>query len=208
MMVYPIMLNLDGKQAVVIGGGEVAERKVSSLLRAKALVTVVSPSLSEGMQSLVEQENILWCKKRFEPADVAGAFIVVAATNDRKVNLAVYEAAKDKLINIVDRPDLCTFHVPAVFEQGKLTLAISTGGASPALAKTIKQKLGQVFDDSYGDYLDFLAVTRPIVLEKVSQESGRRALFRKLASEQFFTEGNWEQAFQMLLNESFEKEED
>lgn len=208
MVVYPIMLNLAGKQAVVIGGGEVAKRKVVSLLKGRALVTIIAPSLTEELQLLVESENILWCNKRFEQADVADAFIVVAATNDRKVNLAVYEAAKDKLINIVDRPDLCSFQVPAVFEQGRLTLAISTGGASPTLAKTIKQKLGQVFDDSYREYLDFLAMTRPVVLEKISDETTRRQIFRTLASERFFTEKNWKDTFQQLLKESIEKEED
>ncbi len=199
------MLQIEGKQAIVVGGGEVAARKVTSLIKANASVTVVSPSLSDPLQQWVKAGKIQWMQKSFSKEDVADAFIVVAATNDKAINFAVYEAAKDKLLNIVDRPDLCSFHVPARFERGSLTVAISTDGISPALTKEIKKRLGSMFDESYENYLHFLKGAREITQMNVKDEKKRRFLLQQIATESFFLEKNWEESFHRLLREVNEK---
>src|SRR5581483_10545429 len=117
---YPIFLNLKNNPCLVAGGGNVAHRKVKSLLQAGAKVTVVSPELSPLFKSIRNQPHFRWKKKLFALADVQGQWLAVAATNNKAVNAKVAQAcaARRVPVNVVDRPDLCDFHVPAVFRQG------------------------------------------------------------------------------------------
>lgn len=178
---YPVILNIAGLPVVVVGGGTVATRKVGKLLEAGAQVTVVSPDLAPRLQEWAGHGKIRWLDKRFEPGDIRGARLVIAATNDPQVNLAVYNALEPyQWINIVDRPDLSDFVVPTTLRRGKLSISVSTSGASPGLAKQITAELAERYDEVYADYVDFLAQCRLEILQHVSDQQQRKRLFAAL----------------------------
>ncbi|GAA4704929.1 precorrin-2 dehydrogenase/sirohydrochlorin ferrochelatase family protein [Brevibacillus fulvus] len=185
---YPLMIDLSGRSCLVVGGGEVAERKVLSLMQAGADVTVLSPELSPGLHALwQEQRKFRWIAEEFRQQQVAGYTLVIAATNRAEVNLAVYRAVKltDGWINIVDRPDLCNFIVPSVIQRGKLMVAVSTSGASPSLAKKLKTELERLIGPEYEEYLDFLAETRQQVLAQVDDAKVRKRIFQQLLDDAY-----------------------
>ncbi len=139
-------------------------------------------------------------EKRFDPDDLAEAFLVIAATNDRKVNEAVAQAAAPgQLVNVVDDPERCDFHVPAVIRRGPLTIAVSTGGSSPAVARRIRRELEEKYGEEYRPYLEFLQRARGIVLREVEDAEGRKRLFQALAADSFRQSGRWEEEFTRLL---------
>lgn len=161
MEAYPIMLNIKNQEVVVVGGGTIAYRKIIGLVQAGASVTVISPVIDGKIEKLRTEYNIEWKNKEFEPGDIASALVVIAATNSKIVNeLVALSAGKHQLVNIVDNPEYSNFHVPAKLTRGDLTISVATGGASPTLAKVIRDELSSVYDDSYGDYLIFLAEVR------------------------------------------------
>ncbi|WP_257348479.1 NAD(P)-binding protein [Pseudalkalibacillus decolorationis] len=172
---YPIMINLQGKKAVVIGGGKVAYRKILSLLEAKAEVTVVSPAVIVEVKTLIDKNGVSWYKKQVEATDYQDAFIVIAATNRKETNQEVAEqAGSHQLVNIVDQPNLGNFHVPAKLTRGKLTIAVSTGGASPILAKKIRDDLSKTYDETYEDYLEDLFKYREKIKQMPLSEQEKR----------------------------------
>jgi len=169
------------KLAVVIGGGKVAARKVQALLDANAKITVVSPQMIETLHDLVRKGKIQWRKKYFHPADLNGAFIVIAATNDHETNREIVSCCHShQLVNVVSNPELGNFHVPAVLRRGKLTIAVSTQGAAPMLAKKIRDELGQMYDDTYADYVDQLEKKRKHIIRTVSDPLERQAELEKI----------------------------
>lgn len=183
---YPAMLNLSGKKAVVIGGGAVAARKILTLLEVDAKVTVISPELHESIMELVLEKKITWKQKRFEPNDLQDFFLIIAATNHSAVNVQVYESANDQqLINLVDRPDLSNFIVPASLRRGALTISVSTSGANPGLARKIKQDLAKEYDEVYEEYLSFLEQSRKRVIAEVADSKIRRHILQGLLEPQF-----------------------
>ena len=140
---YPVFLNMQGQLCVVIGGGEIAERKVEALLEAGAIVTLIAPECTTGLQAMAEHPSITWHQRGYSTGDLSGAFIAIAATDDRSVNEAVTKEATEQNtpLNVVDVTDLCTFIAPSVIRRGPVTLAISTGGMGPALARKLRQEL-------------------------------------------------------------------
>lgn len=180
---YPIMLNICNKDAVVIGGGKVAYRRIMSLLKAGANVTVISPYLNEPVKKLIDENKVHWFEKRFEADDLAFAMIVVAATNDKKVNEQVaLLSSRHQLVNVVDNKEISNFHVPAKLTRGKLTIAVATEGASPTLAKKIRDEIALVYDESYGDYLEFLALAREEILGKKFDDVVKNKLLEELSN--------------------------
>ena len=145
-MFFPVYLNLNGKRVVVIGGGEVAERKVASLAGTGAAIVVISPTLTPQLLALAESNAIEWQKRNFARGDSSGATLVLSATNDPAISREVWEEATTAgiLVNTADQPALCDFIMPAVVRRGELAVAISTGGASPALAATLREKLSEM----------------------------------------------------------------
>lgn len=135
---YPIFLDIEGKKCVVIGGGNVAKRKIKGLLRAKANVVVISPDLDNELKN-----RVLWIGREYKDGDLEDAFIAIAATNNKEVNQMVYNEAEMKgiLVNIVDNPDLCRFIVPSIIKRDDFTIAISSGGKDPSLSKKIRLTL-------------------------------------------------------------------
>ena len=140
---YPVYLNLKERSCVVVGGGEVAERKIQSLLECGARVTIISPEATPAIQERARTGEVVWEPREYADGDLKGAFVAIAATDRRKVNEAIAdEATRERVIlNVVDDPDLCTFIAPAVVRRGDVTVALSTGGASPALARKIREEL-------------------------------------------------------------------
>ena len=181
MASYPLFLELQGRPCLVIGGGRVAFGKASTLLRCGAKVTVVSPRLSSGLRRLARGRKIRWKTHRFRPVDLAGMELAVAATDDQQVNLqATREARRRKVwINVADRPALCSFILPSVVRRGKLVLAISTGGASPALAKWIRKDLEGRYGPEFGRLLARATAARKRVQRKVRSQAARKRLFEK-----------------------------
>ena len=186
MLYYPVFLNLKNKKAVVIGGGSVAERKAQTLLSCDADVSIISPKITPRLRRLVKEGKIEYIKKGYEDKDIKDAFIVVAATNDRGINEAIYKAAERYgcLLNIVDKPESSNFIVPSVISRGDLTIAISTGGRSPALSKQIRKELQQIYGREYEIFIKTMGKIRGALLRSVSSEKARRRIFTKLAKKQ------------------------
>jgi len=139
---YPISLNLTKKQVVVVGGGKIAERKIIGLMEAGATITVISPEITNPLFELSQSGKINWVEKPFTEQDLKHAFLIIAATNKIDVNLKVKEAASpNQLICLIDNPEQSNFIFPSVINRGKLHIAVSTSGASPLLAKKIKQEI-------------------------------------------------------------------
>ena len=153
MMKYlPIFLDIDKKPCLVVGGGEVANRKVQQLLKAKARVTVIAPRLCPQLMDLFEKNTIDYIADRFYPSSLIQVTLVIAATNDTDVNRQISALAMQRgiLVNVVDVKHLCSFIMPSVIDRNPLQIAISTGGASPVLARYLRAKLETVIPASYG----------------------------------------------------------
>lgn len=178
---YPITLVEPELHAIVIGGGAVAARKVRSLLDAGARVTVIAPQLDVELEELARAERIAAIRRAYQTGDLRDARLVIAATDDAQVNQAVYAEARARgiLINVVDDPVHCTFHVPALVRRGNITIAISTGGASPALAKHLRAQIEKLIGSEYVQLATLLAELRPRVQARVAREH-REALWHAL----------------------------
>jgi precorrin-2 dehydrogenase / sirohydrochlorin ferrochelatase len=148
---YMAALKLKGHRCVVVGGGEIGLEKVEGLLLCDADVTVIAPEVVPGLGDHAAEGSIAWERREFRESDLDGAFLAVAATGDTEVNIAVSEAAERRamLVNVVDVPPLCNFILPAIIRSGPLAIAISTAGASPALAKRMRDEIGEAFGEPY-----------------------------------------------------------
>ncbi|MFT9601112.1 NAD(P)-binding protein [Mesobacillus sp.] len=206
-MLYPINVRIRDRNVVVIGGGKVAQRKVFGLLDAGAKVKIVSPELTSELLRLTETGEISWRPEPYAKEDLEGALLIIAATDDRETNMAVKKhAAANQLVNLADNPEESDFQVPSVMKRGKLTIAVSTSGASPVLAKKICGQLEQMFDEQYESYLDFLASSRKEIKAAVKDETVKRKLLRTLADESFVKEPYREERFARLLEEAISEE--
>lgn len=177
---YPIFLNIQGKKCVVVGGGNVAWRKVCSLKEAGAKVTVVSPDFCPELEGEAGVERI---QQKYDTAILKGAALVIASTDDGVVNKKVYRDAIESgiLVNVVDKPELCSFIVPASVMRGNLCISISTGGASPALARNIRENLEQHFGEEYDEFTKLLSEMRQQMLSEIKNESIRRDILQRIA---------------------------
>lgn len=198
---YPIMLQLEGKKVVVVGGGKVAERKVNGLLGTGARVSVISPVVTVELRRLASQGVIDWKEKLFSPDDMKDAFLIFAATNDRELNQFIRNSAGvHQLVTIADDPDESDFHVPAHFHRGRLSIAVSTGGASPTLASRIRAELEQQFDERYEEYLEFLYKARQQILKEVADPVIKRKILKAIVTTEFFNSDQREADLKQLLD--------
>lgn len=165
---YPVYLNVAGRRCVVFGGGTVAEGKVCHLLEAGARVTVVSPEVTPVIQDAVQRGELEWQAREYQPSDLEGAFLGIAATSVRQVNRQISQKAGQLgvLMNVVDDPPHCTFIAPSVVRRGPVTLAISTGGASPALARKLRELLANDPVLEWADLAGVLARARAEVKKR------------------------------------------
>ncbi len=168
MAYYPIFLELEGRRCLVVGGGAVSQRKVEGLLGAGARVTVVSPRLCDGLENLRRQGRVEHLAREYAPGDLAGFALAVVATDDGSVNGAVADEGRERAVwvNAVDDPANCDFIVPSVTRRGDLTVAISTGATSPALARKVREEMEEFLDDGYGMILSLAAEVRRVLEEK------------------------------------------
>jgi len=149
---YIACLKLTGRRCVVVGGGEIGLEKVEGLLACDGAVTLIAPEAEQALQGYAREGSIRWeCREYAGPADLEGVFMAIAATDDTDVNIAVYDDAERRamLVNVVDVPPLCNFILPAIVRTGPLAIAISTAGASPALAKRIKRQIAEEYGEPY-----------------------------------------------------------
>jgi precorrin-2 dehydrogenase/sirohydrochlorin ferrochelatase len=181
---YPIFAVIEDKPCLVVGGGAVGERKVLDLMAAGARVTVVSRTLTPELAALADRGEITYLPEDFRESQVEGMALVMAATDDPQVNARVSAAAQARAIwvNVADEPEYCSFIVPAQVRRGDLTLAISTGGASPALARQVREELQQHFGPEYGPYLDLLRRVRTRVLADRRAHPDNGPLFHRLVN--------------------------
>lgn len=214
---YPVFLDLASRRVVVVGAGEVAWRKVERLLGAGAQVLVVGMQGCKQMHGALESGVVSWHQRAYIPGDLDGACLCICATDDRETNRAVSKDAKALGIpvNVVDDPELCTATIPSVMRRGKLQIAISTSGASPALARKIRQDMEQRYDKYWERYLDVLAEARVLIKQRVPEcASVRKPLFEALLDgrlEERIEQGenvDAEQAFAEYIAPIMEEERD
>jgi siroheme synthase-like protein len=148
---YIACLKLSGRRCVVVGGGHVGLEKVEGLLACDGDVTLVAPDAIEPLRALADERSIRWERREYRPEDLEGTFMVIAATSDTEANIRIYEDAERRamLVNVVDVPPLCNFILPAIIRNGPLAIAISTAGASPALAKRIRDEIAEEYGEPY-----------------------------------------------------------
>jgi len=179
---YPVSLNLEDRKCVIIGGGIIAERKVVTLLEAGAVVRVVSPDLTDKLQELANHSLIEYIPSDYESHHLDSAFLVIAATNIREVNKAVFDEAQQRgiLVNVVDDPELCTFFAPAVVRRGDLTISVSTAGKSPSLSRRIREQLEAIYGLEYSDFVELLGEIRAEVIEQHLDYNESARAFREI----------------------------
>ena len=182
---YPAILLLDGRLAVVIGGGKIAERKVRTLRDAGAKVRLVADAVTPALRDLTDSGELELVERRYGRGDLAGAVVVVAAPDDEEVNRSVYADATEAGIpvNVVDNTALCTFIAPSIIRRGDLVVAISTGGAAPALAVRIRERLEQEFGDEYARFLELTAELREQITVPGDQDDRAKAWYRVIDSD-------------------------
>ena len=187
---FPMMVKLESRRCIVVGGGEVAASKTDILLGCGAQVVVIAQGATESIQALARQAKLEWTARDFVAADLNGAFLVVAATNSSAVNEEVFRAGRERgvLCNVVDDPEHCDFFYPAVVRRGALQIAISTAGYSPALAHRLRLELEQQFGPEYGAWLEEVGQRRREIMTRELSEVLRRELLERIASRQSYEE--------------------
>lgn len=185
---YPITLRIEGKKAAIAGGGKIAYFKIGPLLEAGADVTVISPEIDRKIQELVTSGQVKWVQKEYERADVEDAFLIIAATDNKEINERIEEeAGENQLVNVISDPTRGNCHFPAALKQGKLLIAVSTGGASPKLAKQIRNELKNVYDETYEEYLEFLNECRVQIKRLNYDKAARHKLLQQILQDEYRT---------------------
>ncbi len=200
---YMISLNLKYKKCLVVGGGKVAERKVRSLLECRALVYLVSPGVVPELSSMAAEGLLNYRQGSYKSSDLDDMFLVFGATGEEEVNRQIAEdcSRRNLIVNIVDDPAKCNFYVPATVRRGPLTIAVSTGGKSPLLARKIREELELVYGPQYGDFLEILGAFREEILKNITDPEKKKKKLEDLVSNEILSmlrKGRLEQAKEML----------
>ncbi|MDX8152635.1 bifunctional precorrin-2 dehydrogenase/sirohydrochlorin ferrochelatase [Patulibacter brassicae] len=181
---YIACLKLRDRVGLVVGGGELGLEKTEGLLACDANVVVVSPEVLPEVERLAEEGSVVWLKREYEPSDLEGKFLVIACTDDTDTNIRIFEDAERRamLANIVDVPPLCNFILPAIVRTGPLAIAISTAGASPALAKRMKDEISGMFGEEYARLAVILNDTRGWAKGTLPTYQDRKAFFEGIVN--------------------------
>jgi precorrin-2 dehydrogenase / sirohydrochlorin ferrochelatase len=181
---YIACIRLSGRRCVVVGGGDVGLEKVEGLLACDGDVTLVAPDAIEPLRELAAEGSIRWERRGYRPEDLEGTFIAIAATSDTEVNIAVFEDAERRamLVNVVDVPPLCNFILPAIIRTGPLAIAISTAGASPALAKRIRDEIAEEYGEPYARLAVLLNEVRGWAKDTLPTYQDRKAFFESIVN--------------------------
>ena len=182
MRYYPINLDIQNRNCLVVGGGSVGTRKVITLLKCGANVTVVSPVISESLQALEKSTSLILKARSYRTADLEGMFLVIGATDNEPLNRQISSDAESRstLCNIADRPAVCNFILPSIVQRADLVITISTSGKSPALAKKLRKTLESQFGEEYGDFLELLGAIRKKLLNQAHEPEVHKPLFEQL----------------------------
>jgi precorrin-2 dehydrogenase/sirohydrochlorin ferrochelatase len=182
MRYYPIQLDIQNRPCLVVGGGAVGTRKVNTLLKCGAKVTVVSREVSPRVAELARAGSIVVEKRDYRSADLDGKVLVIGATNDERLNRRISRDAQSRQVpcNIVDRPEVCSFILPAIVQRGDLMITISTSGKSPALAKNLRKRLERQFGDEYAQMLKLMGAVRRKLLRQEHAPEAHKPLFEAL----------------------------
>jgi precorrin-2 dehydrogenase/sirohydrochlorin ferrochelatase len=182
---YPVFLNLKNQKTVVIGGGKVAERKTRTLLKAGASVKIISPSLTNDLGMLSRSGKLTHIKRSYRKKDIKEAFLVIAATSSLQTNTEIADDA-EFLVNVVDAPSEGNFIAPSIVRRGRLSIAIATEGASPAISKAIRKEIEQLYGRDFALYLGFAESIRRKAMNKITDIRKRERFLKSLASERIF----------------------
>jgi siroheme synthase-like protein len=181
---YIACLRLSGRSCLVVGAGDVGLEKVEGLLACDGDVTVVAPDACPAIRALADEGSIRWERRAYERGDLEGRFLAIAATNDTDVNIAVYDEAERRamLVNVVDVPPLCNFILPAIVRTGPLAIAISTAGASPALAKRMKREIAETYGEPYARLAVLLNEARGWAKATLPTYQDRKVFFESIVN--------------------------
>ena len=181
---YIACLRLSGRRCVVVGGGDVGLEKVEGLLACDGQVTLVAPDAVPQLEELAAEGSIHWDRREYRPEDLERTFIVIAATGDTDVNIRVFEDAERRamLVNVVDVPPLCNFILPAIIRTGPLAIAISTAGASPALAKRIRNEIAEEYGEPYARLAILLNEVRGWAKGSLPTYQDRKVFFESIVN--------------------------
>ncbi len=179
---YPVYLDASAKRCVVVGGGDVAERKVMNLLECDAEVVVVSRTVTPGLAAMVEGDIIQHIPDDYDRDHIEGAFIVIGATDRDEVNEQIYKDSKERgiLVNIVDDPKRCDFIVPSIVRTGDLAIAISTGGKSPIMARRLREELEKTYGPEYGILLNIMGALREKMMMRGESPEDNKEVFESV----------------------------
>ncbi|MBI4734093.1 MAG: bifunctional precorrin-2 dehydrogenase/sirohydrochlorin ferrochelatase, partial [Rubrobacteridae bacterium] len=181
MAFYPMYVNIEGLKCLVVGGGDVATRKVGSLIECDAAVSVVSPRITFDLERIQSEGRITVELREYVEGDIDGAALVIVATDNSTLNEQIYREAKEKNIpvNVVDAPDICTFIVPSIIRRGDFILSISTSGSCPALAKSVRKDLQEQFGGEYAEFCNILRQFRKNLADKYDRQEDRAEALKK-----------------------------
>jgi siroheme synthase-like protein len=202
---YPIYLDVEGRNVVIIGGGEVCARKAETMMRYGAQVTIVSPAFTDEIERWAAEGRLALSRKRYETADIEDAHIVIASTDDTAVNEQIAADARARRIpvNVVDVTPLCEFIVPAIIEKDGIQIAISTGGKSPALARTLKEDLNRSIGPEYSEVNNLLGSLRESAKATLPTDTDRKRFFDGIIASgvlDLLRDGNRRQAYQIVAD--------
>lgn len=185
----PLMIDLSQKSIVIVGGGKIATKRASTLIEYCADVHIVSPIISTTLKELLDNENITWSQKEFEPQDVEHADFVVIATNNNEVNTKVLESVPPHaLCNHASKAQVGNVTIPSILKRGKLSISVSTNGASPKLSKKMISKISDMYDESYEMYIDFLYESRQLIKRLSIEPSRKQDLLQHILSDEYLDE--------------------
>lgn len=178
MLYFPVYLDLKDRPVLVVGGGEIAEGKLTQLVDAGAAVRLVSPNLTPKLAEMATAGRIEYRERPFEPADLEGVFLVISATDDQAVNQSVATLAAERglLCNVVDQPALCNFITPSLVTRGRLQISVSSGGASPSLTQRVKREIAGLIGDEYAQLLELASEMRQEAKKRIPDFNRRRAV--------------------------------
>lgn len=179
---YPMMLDIKNRRCGVIGGGQVAYRKIISLLECGAKVVVISKEIIQDIKILIDDKKVEYLNDNYNFKYISDLYLVFAATSEANVNKEVYKQCSEKniLINVVDEPEICNFIVPSKIQRGDLTIAVSTNGKSPMLAKKIREDLEKIYDDRYKIFLNIMGQIRKKAFVTLKDHKKRSEFYRTI----------------------------
>jgi precorrin-2 dehydrogenase / sirohydrochlorin ferrochelatase len=186
--VFPMFLKLEGRRCLVVGAGAIAEGKIGGLIAVDAQIRVVAPEATAQVQTWAGEGKIDWERRKFQPPDLEGMFLVIASTSSAAVHEEIFAEAKRRgvLCNVVDVPHLCDFFYPAIVRRGSLQIAISTAGESPALSQRLRKELEKQFGPEYEPWLASIGQARAELAARDLSPEDRKEILHELASREFF----------------------